>query len=69
MSGPRVASVVAKKVVAKATARNKIERRLREIVRGKNLDTRCAYVFHAKKGVSSTEFIEVEKDIKKLLGK
>ncbi len=69
LPGPRIASVVGKKIAAKAVSRNAIERKFREVVRmhKKMLNPQYIYVFSAKKEVVGTSYKEMEGDILKLL--
>lgn len=67
----RVAFIVSKKVSSKAIVRNKIKRRLREIVRGdlKKIKNGYDIVFFTKKGVEKMEYSEVKKEVEQLFKK
>jgi ribonuclease P protein component len=66
--GPRVATVISKKIIPKAVMRNKIERWCREATRlnKKKPQPNFAYVLSPKKDVINSSYKEVEKDIRTL---
>lgn len=68
--GPRAASIISKKTVPSAVSRNRVERRLREIVRENKtrLDSLHAYIFSARKSVTKASYSELKSDIQTLLG-
>ncbi|MEK7133768.1 MAG: ribonuclease P protein component [Patescibacteria group bacterium] len=70
-SGPKMASVVSKKVAARAVDRNKIERYCRESLRSHMARIRrpTALVFHAKREATKASFPEIRKDIDGLLAR
>lgn len=67
----RVGFVVSQKVSKKATARNKLKRRLREITRKSLPQTKkgCDIVFFAKKGAADKDSQGLKKEVEKLLFK
>ena len=69
MKGPKIATVVSKKVATKAVVRNKIERRCRETLKMYvyALDAHSAYVIHAKKSAVDAKFSQLREGIKALL--
>lgn len=66
---PRAACVVSKKIAARAVDRNRIERRCREVLRPlmKNIKQPFALIFHAKREAVGATFVEIQRDILKLL--
>lgn len=73
-----MASVVSKKIAARAVDRNRTERRCREAVRAHMLRIRkplapphagLALVFHGKREAISASFEETKKDIETLLAR
>ncbi len=67
----RVGFIVSQKVAKKATQRNKIKRRLREVVR-KNLNRLTPgydMIFIAQKGSEEKKFSELEEKVEQLLKK
>jgi len=69
--GPRFTCVVSKKVSPKATRRNLIKRRCREIIRPllREVVSGRALVFYAKSGAVSATFGDIERDLKALVRK
>ena len=71
LRNPRFGFVVSQKVNKKAVVRNKVKRRLREIVRKKlpEIKTNVDGVFIAKKGIEKKDFIATEKTVDLLFRK
>ncbi len=67
--GPKMASIVSKKVSSRAVDRNKIERRCRELIKKHLLHMSAdrAYVFQAKKDALNATFEQLDSDIATLL--
>lgn len=67
----RVGFVVSQKISKKAVVRNKIKRRLREIVKVNLNKIKSGYdiIFFTKKGIEKKEFLEIKKIIENLLQK
>lgn len=67
----RIGFVVSQKISKKAVIRNKIKRRLREIIRLNLLIIKEGYdiVFFTKKGIENKKFSELKEIVKKLLQK
>ena len=58
------------KKIGKATVRNKVKRRMKEIVRINNLAKNYNnYVLMAKEGIHNLTFLELEKEIKEIFNK
>ncbi len=66
---PKMASVVSKKIAARAVDRNRIERQCREALRAhlRRIKEPVALVFHGKREAASASFRETKKDIEALL--
>jgi len=67
--GPKMACVVSKKVAARATDRNKVERRCRGVMRPQMVDIKkpCALVFLAKREVVDASYAQISRDIGALI--
>lgn len=67
----RFGFIVSQKVSKKSTLRNKIKRKIREVVRlkFKTINTGTDNLFIAVPGIEKKDFQEIEKDIAKLLKK
>ncbi|OGZ19056.1 MAG: ribonuclease P protein component [Candidatus Nealsonbacteria bacterium RBG_13_38_11] len=65
----RFGFVVSQKISKKANVRNKIKRRLREIVRFNPLKTDTDNLFIALPGIEKKDFTEIKKTVEKLLSK
>lgn len=65
----RIGFVVSQKVSKKAFLRNKIKRRLREIVRDNLSNLKSGYdlIFFTKKAIKEKDFLEIEKIVKQIL--
>lgn len=57
------------KKLGKANKRNKLKRRMREIVRKLNIPSFCNYVLLAKENASSLDFKTLEKELKRIFEK
>ena len=57
------------KKLGKANKRNKLKRRMREIVRNMSIPSFCNYVVLAKEKATEIEFDELKKELKKLFEK
>lgn len=71
LESSRIGFVVGKKISKKATVRNKIKRRLREVTRANIAKIKPGYdlIFLAKKGIERESLLELKKVVKSLLGK
>lgn len=69
IKGPKFGFVVPKKVIAKAVERNKVERRIREVLRIHlaSLPARIALVVQVKKEAADSTMDLLRRDIEKLL--
>ncbi len=67
----RIGFIVSQKISKKAVVRNKIKRRLREIIRLKLPIIKPGYdfVFFAKKGIENKKFPELKKTVENLIRK
>lgn len=67
--GPKAACVVSKKVAKRAVDRNKIERRVRGILRPfiARMQGPRALILYAKREVLGASYIEMQRDIQKLI--
>ena len=65
----RIGFIVSQKISKKAFLRNKIKRRLREIVKNdlENLKSGYDLIFFAKKAIKEKDFLEIEKIVKQML--
>ena len=65
----RIGFIVSKKVSKKAYLRNKIKRRLREIIKDNldNLKPGYDLIFFTKKAIKEKDFLEIEKIVKEIL--
>jgi len=65
----RIGFVVSQRISKKAFLRNKIKRRLREIVKDNldNLKPGYDLIFFTKKGIKEKDFLEIEKIVKQIL--
>jgi len=59
--------VVSKKIEKKAVGRNKIKRRIREVLKNISLPQNTAVVFYPKKRVTEVSFKELKKEVQKVL--
>ena len=57
------------KKLGKANKRNKLKRRMREIVRNLQVPSFCNYVLLAKENATSLEFCDLKKELEKLFEK
>ena len=58
------------KKIGKATVRNKVKRRLKEIVRLSSLpQSNCNYVLMAREGIENLDFKNLEKQVKDIFSK
>ncbi len=57
------------KKLGKANKRNKLKRRMREIVRNLQVPSFCNYVLLAKENATSLEFLDLKKELEKLFEK
>ena len=71
LSRTRVGFVVSQKVSKKAVVRNKIKRRLRQIIKTNLAEIKPGFdiIFFTKKGIEEKDFSEIKKTIEKLLKK
>jgi ribonuclease P protein component len=71
IKGPKFGLVVAKKIIPKATERNKIERKCREIARPlmARIDSQHILVCTVKKEAREADFSALQKDISSLFGR
>ena len=67
----RIGFVVSQKVSKKAFLRNKIKRRLREIIKMdlSNLEPGYDLIFFTKKGIIEKDFLEIKNVVEQILGK
>jgi ribonuclease P protein component len=65
----RVGFVVSQKISKKASLRNQIKRRLREIVKNNLITLKPGYdlIFFTKRGIKEKDFLEMEKVVKQIL--
>jgi len=65
----RIGFVVSQKISKKAHLRNKIKRRLREIIKDNldNLKPGYDLIFFTKKAIKEKDFLEIEKIVKQIL--
>lgn len=69
LSESRFGFIVSKKISKKAVVRNKIKRRLREIIRSKLLDVKGGFdiLIISLSGIENKEFKEVEEEVDEIL--
>jgi len=65
----RIGFIVSQRVSKKAVLRNKIKRRLREIVKDSLSNLKPGYdiIFFTKKAIKEKDFLEIEKMVKQML--
>jgi ribonuclease P protein component len=62
----KIVIIIGKKVIKLAVYRNKLKRRLREILRVHNVKY-CSGIIYAKKGIEKLTYKELEKEILSLI--
>ena len=69
--GPKFACVIAKKTIPKASARNAVERRVKEVARAllSALPDRVAIIVYPKREAQGVEFSVLERDMKTLFSR
>ncbi len=65
----RVGFVVSQKISKKASLRNQIKRRLREIIKNNLINLKPGYdlIFFTKRSIKEKDFLEMEKVVKQIL--
>ena len=65
----RIGFVVSQKISKKASSRNQIKRRLREIIKNNLINLKPGYdlIFFTKRGIKEKDFSEMEKIVKQVL--